>query len=103
MVENSEIKRSRVSIWVPTPDIFRVFSLIQIHCKDTFNDSFDEEFHALQASAVGIETIDFKTVENSEIEGSSVWIWMATEDIFPAFSHSNALQRDIQQIIRCRI
>ena len=84
--ENLQIKRSSVSIWIPTADIFLVFSLIQIHYKETFNDSFDAEFHALQACVIALERINFKNVRNSKIKRSRVSIWVPTPDIFPILS-----------------
>ena len=85
-MENSQFKRSNVSVRIPTSDIFPVFSLIQIHCKDTFNDSFDAEFHTLQACVIGLERFDFETVENSHRIRSSAWLCIPTPNIFRLFS-----------------
>ena len=85
-VENSPRIRSSASLCIPTSDIFRVFSVIRFHCKEAFNNSFDAEFHALQACVIGLRRFDFETVKNSQIKRSSVLIWIRTPDIFPVFS-----------------
>ena len=86
-VENSEIKRSSVSIWIPTPVIFRLSSVVKIRCKETFNNSFYAEFHALQACVIGLGGIDFRNVENAHMSWSGSSLWIRTPNIFRFFPH----------------
>ena len=84
-VENSQIKRASVLICIPTLDIFPVFSLIQIHCKETFDNSFGAVFNALQICVILLERFDFKTVENSKSKDQVFWFGFEPQIFFQFF------------------
>ena len=85
-VENSQIKRSSVLIWIHNPNIFQILSLIQFHCKEAFNYSFDAKFDALKACITELQRIDLETVENSHRIRLSASLCIPTSNIFPVFS-----------------